>query len=147
MNAIEMIARGIAASAYKAAQQALNEFAKVVEGTMNEAHTEFTDVDGNVVVPDDTKLYFDNVACVYYRWNGSAYFQTSFNDVVRYGEQSLTTEQKEQARANIGSAPECDESEEGEYIAKCVIDSEGNKTYTWVKQPAGYDSFNVVEPE
>ena len=100
----DIIARGLASKANIKAQQALDELAMVVEGTMNEDETVFTDLEGDIVVPNDYTVYQDVEAYVYYRWNGSSYYSVSDpRGVVRYTEQTLTEEEKVQARENIGA--------------------------------------------
>ena len=103
--ATDIIARGMASKAAQAAKDALDELAMVVEGTMNAAETEFTDLDGNVVTPDQDTVYQDVNTYVYYRWNGSAYYTVSDpRNTLKYTVQSLTDGEKTQARTNIGAA-------------------------------------------
>lgn len=102
----DIIARGMAAKAAKLAQEALDELSKVVEGTMNEDLTEFTDLEGHVVVPDEKSLYLDVDKNLYYRWNAEEekYYSTTGSDEnVKYVAQELTVAQKQQARINISA--------------------------------------------
>lgn len=113
----DIIARGMASNAAKAAQDALNELAQVVEGTMNAEETQFTDSDGNVVTPDTDTVYLDTSDYVYYRWNGSAYYTVSDpRNVLKYTEQTLTDSEKAQARANIGAQEILEASAEGKVL-------------------------------
>lgn len=105
--ATDIIARGMASKAAQAAKDALDELAMVVEGTMNAAETEFTDLEGNVVTPDQETVYQDTNTYVYYRWNGSNYYTVSDpRNTLKYTPQTLTDEEKAQARANIGAISE-----------------------------------------
>lgn len=113
----DIIARGMASNAAKAAQDALNELSMVVEGTMNAAETEFTDLEGNVVTPDQNTVYQDTNTYVYYRWNGSAYYTVSDpRNVLKYTAQTLTDSEKAQARANIGAQEVLEASAEGKVL-------------------------------
>ena len=55
-----------------------------------------------------SRLYVDLSTNSLYRWDGSAYVNTSSPDIIKYTEQTLTNEQKAQARANIGAMAEAD---------------------------------------
>lgn len=102
--ATDIIARGMASKAAKAAQEALNELSMVLEGTMNAAETEFTDLEGHVVTPDLETVYQDVNTYVYYRWNGTSYYTVSDpRNTLKYTPQTLNSSEKAQARQNIGA--------------------------------------------
>lgn len=123
--ATDIIARGMASKAAQAAREALDELAMVVEGTMNAEMTQFTDLDGNIVTPDQDTVYQDVNTYVYYRWNGSAYYTVSDpRNTVRYTPQTLTDEEKQQARENIGALSEIPEIEIIPYQNETAITDE-----------------------
>lgn len=105
--ATDIIARGMASNAESKAQQAIDELSMVVEGRMNAEETEFTDLDGNVVVPNTETVYLDVDTYVYYRYNDTAYYIVSDpRGTVRYTAQTATSSEKAQARENIGAQEE-----------------------------------------
>lgn len=103
---MDIIARGMAANAAAQAQKALDELAQVVEGRMSQDLSTFTDLEGNVVTPNDELVYCDVDTYSYYRWNGTSYYSigSSATDAVRYTAQSLSSAEQYQARQNISAA-------------------------------------------
>lgn len=131
----DIIARGMAARAGKLAQQALDELSKVVEGTMNEDLTEFTDLEGHVVTPNETSLYLDVEDNIYYRWDADEqkyYASSGADENVKYVQQTLNEEQKEQARSNIGAQEELVDGENLKTVNGASLLGAGNlEIGTW----------------
>ena len=124
---MDIIARGMASKAQAAAQKALDELAKTVEGRMNEDETVFTDLNGNVVTPNEDTVYFDVDTFKYYRWDGSAYYTVSDSSGnVKYTPQDLSSEEKEQARSNIGAQKELESGVNIKTINGLTVLGEGN---------------------
>lgn len=103
---MDIIARGMAANAAEQARKALDELAQVVEGRMSQDLQTFTDLEGNVVTPNDELVYCDVDTYTYYRWDGTSYYPIgdTASDAVRYSAQSLSAEEQNQARQNISAA-------------------------------------------
>jgi hypothetical protein len=69
---------------------------------------QYASVEDFPVTGEENKLYIATITNACYRWGGSDYVSISATDVVKYVAQSLTTEQKLQARSNIGAAASAD---------------------------------------
>lgn len=64
---------------------------------------EYASVQDFPVAGEAEKLYLDTTAKALYHWDGNGYVSISDQDSVKFTSQSLTNEQKAQARTNIGA--------------------------------------------
>ena len=69
---------------------------------------EYNTIQAFPLTGESGKIYIDRSTNNQYRWNGTDYVSISSPESVKYIQQTLTSEQKSQARTNIGAAADGD---------------------------------------
>lgn len=94
-----------------------------------------------LIVGETGKIYNDVSTNISYRWNGTGYTAMSVQNAVTYTSQALTTEQKTQARENIGAAASDDiPTDAVKYTAQTLTNAQ--KTQARTNIGAGTSSFS-----